>query len=453
VLVSLSLLLSYALGVLIGLVQVRLPRWADGAITVGTTALFAMPGYWLGVLLMWLLVYHWRLLPAFGVAGLDAEFLPPGAQLTDRLRHLRFPDHADAARRGRDRAFARGALVDVRAAAFVTAARGRGLSAAAVDRRYLLRNALVPVITLLGLSLPALFSGAVFVEAVFAWPGVGRVMVEAVQARDYPVVMAAATVSAILVWPATSLPTSGWPGPTHGCDMGDRRPFRDPRAAGGAAILVIVCATALLAPLVATHDPAATGDVVATRFLPPFSTDAAGQVHLLGTDRLGRDVWSRLAFGARVSLATGLLATLIATLLSTGVGLVSGVWRGRVGAVLLGVTDFALALPRVVLLLLLAALWQPGGMLVIVVLGLTGWMSTARLVHGEAVAAMTRPYVAAARALGARRGRIAVRHVLPNVVTPVIIASALGVGNAIMLEAGLSFLGLGVQPLPHPGAG
>jgi ABC-type dipeptide/oligopeptide/nickel transport system permease subunit len=227
---------------------------------------------------------------------------------------------------------------------------------------------------------------------------------------------------------------------------------RDPRAAGGMAILILACAIALLAPLVATHDPAATGDVVATRFLPPLSADAAGQVHLLGTDRLGRDVWSRLAYGAQVSLATGLLATLIASVLGTGVGLVSGVWRGRVGTLLLGVTDFALALPRVVLLLLLAALWKPGGMLVIVVLGLTGWMSTARLVHGEAVAAMSRPYVAAARALGAHRVRLALRHVLPNVITPVIIAGALGVGNAIMLEAGLSFLGLGVQP-PAPSWG
>jgi peptide/nickel transport system permease protein len=199
-LVSVSLVLSYLLGVLIGLAQVRLPRWADGAVTLGSTALFAMPGYWLGILLMWLLVYRWRLLPAFGMSGLDAEFLSPMSQLADRLRHLALPlitltllGAGGAAR------FVRGALVDVRSAAFVTAARARGLHGRAIDRRYLLRNALVPVITLLGLSLPALFSGAVFVEAVFAWPGVGRVLVEAVQARDYPVVMAAATVSAILV--------------------------------------------------------------------------------------------------------------------------------------------------------------------------------------------------------------------------------------------------------------
>ena len=108
---------------------------------------------------------------------------------------------------------------------------------------------------------------------------------------------------------------------------------------------------------------------------------------------------------------------------------------------------FALALPRVVLLLLLAALWRPSTALVVVVLGLTGWMSVARLVHGEVRALAARPFVEAAAALGARRLRILVRHILPNALTPVIVAAALGVGNAITLEAGLSYLGLGVQ---HP---
>jgi len=113
---------------------------------------------------------------------------------------------------------------------------------------------------------------------------------------------------------------------------------------------------------------------------------------------------------------------------------------------LLGLTDFALAVPRVVLLLLLAALWRPSTALVIVVLGLTGWMSVARLVHGEVRALATRPFVEGAVASGARRLRVLVRHILPNAVTPVIVAAALGVGNAITLEASLSFLGLGVQP-------
>src|SRR5207302_4351137 len=114
--------------------------------------------------------------------------------------------------------------------------------------------------------------------------------------------------------------------------------------------------------------------------------------------------------------------------------------------------DFVLALPRVVLLLLLAAMTRPSAVLVIVVLGLTGWMSVARLVHGEVRSLAARPFVEGAVALGLRRGRVLVRHILPNALTPVIVSAALGLGNAIMLEAGLSFLGLGVQP-PTPSWG
>jgi peptide/nickel transport system permease protein len=226
----------------------------------------------------------------------------------------------------------------------------------------------------------------------------------------------------------------------------------DRRALAGLAILGALTVAAMAAPLLAGHDPLAQRDVVATRFTPPFHSDGLGAFHLFGTDRFGRDVWSRLLYGARVSLATGLLATLIALTLGAAVGLAAGVWRGRVAALLLAVTDFALAIPRVVLLLLLAALWKPGATLVVVVLGLTGWMGIARLVYGEATALMARPFALSARALGATRGRVAWRHILPNAWTPIIVAAALGVGNAITLEAGLSFLGLGVQP-PTPSWG
>src|SRR6266496_1296481 len=130
-------------------------------------------------------------------------------------------------------------------------------------------------------------------------------------------------------------------------------------------------------------------------------------------------------------------------------------WPATGGArslTLLGLTDFALAVPRVVLLLLLAALWQPSTILVIAVLGLTGWMGIARLVHGEVRALAARPFVEGAVAVGAKRLRVLARHILPNALTPVIVAAALGVGNAITLEAGLSYLGLGVQP-PTPSWG
>jgi peptide/nickel transport system permease protein len=227
--------------------------------------------------------------------------------------------------------------------------------------------------------------------------------------------------------------------------------WSDRRAAFGLAVLAAAVVVALFAPVVA-GDPIAQRDIVATRFLPPLSSDVHGTFHPLGTDRFGRDVWARLAYGARVSLGVGTLAVLVSLLVGVAVGAAAGFWRGWPATVLLGLTDFALALPRVVLLLLLASLWQPSAGLVIVVLGLTGWMTIARLVHGEVRALAVRPFVEGAVGLGATDLRVLVRHILPNAMTPVIVAAALGLGNAIMLEAGLSFLGLGVQP-PTPSWG
>jgi peptide/nickel transport system permease protein len=163
-------------------------------------ALNAMPGYWLGLALVMLFAYQLRWLPAFGAEGLDSEFLSRTDLAIDRARHLALPlltltliGMGGAAR------FTRAAMIDLAEAPFLLTARARGLANSRVIFRHQLRNALGPIVTLLGLSLPAVFSGAVFVEAIFAWPGVGQVLVQAVQARDYPVVLAAATLSAVLV--------------------------------------------------------------------------------------------------------------------------------------------------------------------------------------------------------------------------------------------------------------
>jgi peptide/nickel transport system permease protein len=200
-LVLLSIALSWLGGIVVGAFQANTRRRTlDAWVSTGTVALNAMPGYWLGLALVMVFTYRLRWLPAFGAAGLDADFLGGWARLGDRLRHLALPlltltliGLGGAAR------FSRAAMRDLRDSPFLVAARARGLPKRRVVVRHQLRNALVPIVTLLGLSLPALFSGAVFVEAVFAWPGVGQVLVQAVQARDYPVVMAAATISAVLV--------------------------------------------------------------------------------------------------------------------------------------------------------------------------------------------------------------------------------------------------------------
>ena len=200
-LVGLSILLSYLGGIALGALQASVGgSRLDTALSVGSVTLYALPGYWLGLMLVMLFTYRLRLLPAFGAAGLDADFLASGARFVDRLRHLALPLLTlTLIGIGGTARYARGAMLDVAAQPFVAVARAKGIAGRRVTLHHLLRNALVPLVTLLGLSLPALFSGAVFVEAIFAWPGVGRVLVEAVQARDYPVVMAATTASAVLV--------------------------------------------------------------------------------------------------------------------------------------------------------------------------------------------------------------------------------------------------------------
>ncbi|HEV8401221.1 MAG TPA: ABC transporter permease [Gemmatimonadales bacterium] len=200
-LVGLSLLLSYLLGIAVGAVQAhRQGSRTDTALSVITVTLFAVPGFWLGLMLVMVFTYWARVLPAFGAAGLDADYLTGWGRLVDGLRHMALPlATLTLIGIGGSARFIRGAMMDLSVQPFVTTAHAKGLSPWRVTWRHTLRNALTPVVTLLGLSLPTLFSGAILVEAVFAWPGVGRVLVEAVQARDYPVVMAATAVSAGLV--------------------------------------------------------------------------------------------------------------------------------------------------------------------------------------------------------------------------------------------------------------
>jgi peptide/nickel transport system permease protein len=199
-LVGLSLLLSYLLGIVIGAIQAARNGRLDTTLSVVTVTLFALPGYWLGLMLVMVFTYWARALPAFGAAGFDADFLTGWQRLADRLRHLALPlATLTLIGIGGTARFVRGAMLDVQNAPHVAIAYAKGLSPTQVTLRHVLRNALIPVLTLLGLSLPALFSGAVFIEAIFAWPGVGRIMVEAVGARDYPVIMAATAVSAALV--------------------------------------------------------------------------------------------------------------------------------------------------------------------------------------------------------------------------------------------------------------
>lgn len=219
-----------------------------------------------------------------------------------------------------------------------------------------------------------------------------------------------------------------------------------------AAILAVLAAGAVLVPFLSRQDPLAIGDVLALRLVPPFAHDPHGTFHLLGTDRFGRDLFVRMMLAGRISLAVGVAGSIFAGAAGTAVGAIAAWVGGIVDRILMALADALLALPRLVLLLVCATLWRPGLSTVVVVLVLTGWMGVARLVRAELLGARAQPYVDAARALGATPARVLWRHALPNSLGPAIVATTLGVGNAILLESGLSFLGMGIQP-PQPSWG
>jgi peptide/nickel transport system permease protein len=212
---------------------------------------------------------------------------------------------------------------------------------------------------------------------------------------------------------------------------------------GGTVVLVLGLA-AVLAPLIAPYDPAAYD--VKQILLPP------GPAHWFGTDQIGRDVFSRMLYGARISMAVGFVSVGIAVVVGTLIGTMAAYYGRRVDELLMRFVDLMLNFPRLFLLLTLIALLRPSIWVIMAVIGFTGWMGLARLVRGEILSLKEREFVQSARALGARDRRIMFRHILPNALVPVLVSATLGVAGAILAESGLSFLGLGVQP-PTPSWG
>ncbi len=212
----------------------------------------------------------------------------------------------------------------------------------------------------------------------------------------------------------------------------------------GLAVVVLLALVAVSAPWLAPGDPYRGDLAVALR--------APSPAYLLGTDAQGRDVLSRVLFGARLSLTVGLASQAIALGVGLTLGLLAGYYGRWVDAVLMRVADVTLAFPSLLLLIAIAAAVKPSLPVVCVVIGLVGWAGMARLVRGQVLVVRALEYVQAARALGASDARLVTRHLLPNVLGPVVVAATLGVGGAIMAEAALSFVGLGAQP-PTPSWG
>lgn len=225
-----------------------------------------------------------------------------------------------------------------------------------------------------------------------------------------------------------------------------RRTMSVANGRAGALALIAIALFALVAPL-ALPDPSTQFDIVDGALLAPSA------IHPLGTDHLSRDILSRVANGARISLAVAVIAVMLSITLGAVVGLVAGFFGGAVDTVLMRMVDGAMAIPRLFLLLLLVAAWEqlPLAALILVI-GATGWFGTSRLVRAEVLRLREIEFVRSAQALGAGSRRVMFRHLLPNTLGPLSVAAMLGVGDVILLEAGLSFLGLGVRP-PTPSWG
>ncbi|MBU4377278.1 MAG: ABC transporter permease [Candidatus Omnitrophica bacterium] len=214
----------------------------------------------------------------------------------------------------------------------------------------------------------------------------------------------------------------------------------------GLVVIIIMYSAAIFAPIIATHNPNEIHLEPNKRLLPP------SRENLLGTDDLGRDLFARMLYGARISLSIGFIAVLIMLFIGVVLGVIAGYYGGWVDSAIMRLIEVMLCFPTFYLILMILAFLGPSIVYVMIVIGVTSWMGLARLVRAEFLSLREREFVVAARVLGASDRRIAFRHILPNALAPVFVSATLSVGGAILLESGLSFLGLGVQ-IPTPSWG
>ncbi len=215
-------------------------------------------------------------------------------------------------------------------------------------------------------------------------------------------------------------------------------------ALAGGVVVAVLFAVSLLASFITPWDPAAINAYQV--LLPPSAS------HWMGTDELGRDVFSRVIFGTRISLYVGFVAVGIAVVIGTVAGLLAGFYGGWIDGILMRFVDIMLCFPTFFLILAVIALLEPSIWNIMLIIGVTGWMGVARLVRAEVLSIKERDYIMAARTIGASDARIIFRHILPNAAAPVLVAATLGIAGAILTESALSFLGIGVQP-PTPSWG
>jgi peptide/nickel transport system permease protein len=226
-----------------------------------------------------------------------------------------------------------------------------------------------------------------------------------------------------------------------------RKLLENKGAVFGLIMVLGVIFSAVLAPWISPHDPILQD--VEKRLFPPMGQEGANPDYLLGTDHLGRDIVSRLIYGARISIVVSVSAVALSAVLGTLIGLFSGYYGGKVDNIFMRIADVQLAFPFILLAIAIIAVLGPDLQNIIITMGITGWVIYARVVRAEVLSLREKEFITSVRALGGSNGRIIFRHLFPNVVPPIIVIITLEMARMIIMEAALSFLGLGIQP-PTP---
>lgn len=484
-LASVALVFYWGIGLAVGVVSALRPgSWFDHLVSVAVFAAMSFPTFFLCLLLIkWFAVdLHW--LPVGGMTNTGSD--ESGWQYVLQVAaHLALPVLALVMlQAGSLTRYVRASMLDVVKMDFIRTARAKGLQERTVILKHALRNALLPIITLLGFELPGLFSGAIITEKVFNWPGAGHIHIDSLAARDYPVLMG-------------FYPVSG--GADDRRESARRRAVRLGRSAYSGEVMMILSYLAsrrrqrqAAIPALAhiTPSPWRQGwrqlrrnrlamfclillAVMAVWCVlgpvwSPWSDDATdalsinqppGAEHWLGTDFLGRDVYTRLLLAGRISLIIGLLTMVMSVCLGYLLGALSGYVGGLTDKLIMRVADLVMTIPGLPLLIVAGAMlseldFSPDSRIymVVVMLSLLEWPRLARLVRGQCLSLRERDFMLATQVLGLSARRRLFGHLLPNTIPILVVMATMAVANAILSESALSYLGLGVVP-PTPSWG
>ena len=397
--------------------------------------IFSLPDFWVAMLLQLIFAFSLGWLP-FGGKTDFSQHLTVFESTRQQIRYTILPwlsltlvDLAVFAR------YQRAAVRDVMAQQFLRTARAKGVSESDITWKHTMRVALLPMITIAGMYFPALLVGAILIETVFSWPGVGQLLIKAVEGRDYFLVSGIVVVGSAM----TAL----------GSFLADvTREFADPRLRHmtqpnslrrTVLLLLTFLLVILAAPSVSPYNPVGGTSVSLTKFQKP------SLAHPMGTDAVDRDLLSRVLWGSQKSVMIAVGAVLIGLMLGTGFGMIAALSGGWIDTVFMRATDVAMAVPRFLVLLAVTTIsHNPYSLLQLTLLvGVTGWFDIARLTRGEVSGLLNRDWVMAARATGTTGLRLALKQILPHMMPMLVVVATLGIGRVVVLEAGLSYLGAG----------